>query len=120
MSFTKCHEDLEIWKKSIKLVKETYVITKSFPKDERFVLIPQMRRAAISIPSNIAEGAARKSKNEFAHFLSISLGSLSELETQFIISAELEYLNDIAEVREQIVRIRLMTSALYNKLQANL
>lgn len=116
MSFTKCHEDLEIWKKSINLVKEAYVITRNFPKEELFVLISQMRRVAISIPSNIAEGAARKSKKEFANFLSISLGSLSELETQFIISEELEYLDDIVDIREQIKRIRQMTTALYNKL----
>jgi len=116
MSFTKCHEDLEIWKKSIILVKEIYVITRNFPEEEKFVLISQMRRAAISIPSNIAEGAARKSKKEFANFLSISLGSLSELETQLIISKELDYIDDIAQLREQIKRIRLMTSSLYNKL----
>jgi len=116
MSFTKCHEDLEIWKKSIILVKEIYVITRNFPEEEKFVLISQMRRAAISIPSNIAEGAARKSKKEFANFLSISLGSLSELETQLIISKELDYIHDIAQLREQIKRIRLMTSSLYNKL----
>ncbi len=116
MSFTKCHEDLEIWKKSIILVKEIYVITRNFPEEEKFVLISQMRRAAISIPSNIAEGAARKSRKEFANFLSISLGSLSELETQLIISKELDYIDDIAQLREQIKRIRLMTSSLYNKL----
>jgi four helix bundle protein len=116
MSFTKCHEDLEIWKLSIRLVKETYLMTKTFPDDERFGLTSQMRRAAISVPSNIAEGAGRISKREFIHFLSISLGSLSELETQFVIAKELEYLDDFIEIKALIKRIRIMTSSLINKL----
>jgi four helix bundle protein len=116
MSFTKCHEDLEIWKLSIKLVKETYKVTKSFPEEEKFVLTSQMRRASISIPSNIAEGAGRRSKKEFSNFLSIALGSLTELETQYIISNELEYLSDISEIKALIKRISIMISGLKNKL----
>jgi four helix bundle protein len=107
MSFTKCHEDLEIWKLSIRLVKETYLVTRSFPVEEKYGLSSQMRRAAISVPSNIAEGAGRKSKKEFDHFLSISLGSLTELETQFIISKELEFLSDFTEIKALIIRIRI-------------
>ncbi len=119
MSFTKCHEDLEIWKLSIKLVKETYIMTRTFPDEERFVLSTQMRRAAISVPSNIAEGAGRKSKKEFINFLSISLGSLTELETQFVISRELEYLDDFVEIKALIKRIRIMTSSLIHKLSCS-
>ena len=116
MSFTKCHEDLEIWKLSITLVKEAYIITRTFPDEERFGLTSQMRRAAISVPSNIAEGAGRMPKKEFIHFLSISLGSLSELETQFVISKELKYMGDLAEIKAFIKRIRIMTTSLIHKL----
>jgi four helix bundle protein len=116
MSFTKCHKDLEIWKLSIRLVKETYIVTRSFPAEEKYGLSSQMRRTAISIPSNIAEGAGRKSKKEFGNFLSISLGSLAELETQFVISKELEYLSDYSEIKAHIKRIRIMISGLMGKL----
>jgi four helix bundle protein len=76
------HKDLDVWKKSMNLVVLIYDITSKFPSDERFGLTSQMRRAAVSIPSNIAEGAARKGDKEFIQFLMIALGSLSELETQ--------------------------------------
>lgn len=118
MSLIKSHEDLEIWKLSIHLVKEIYLITRSFPLDEKYVLSFQMRRAGISIPSNIAEGAGRKSKKEFINFLNISLGSLSELETQIIISKELEYISDYTEIKALIKRIRVMISSLINKLSS--
>ena len=86
------HKDLDIWKRSIQFVTEIYEITKNFPKGEMFGLTSQIRRAAISIPSNIAEGAARKNKLEFIQFLHIALGSYSELETQLIIAGNLKYL----------------------------
>ena len=86
------HKDLIVWKKGIELVKNIYQITDSFPKSEQFGLISQMRRCAVSIPSNIAEGCGRNSDNELIHFLYIALGSSSELETQIIISVELEFL----------------------------
>ena len=111
------HHDLEIWKKSIELVRKTYLLTKMLPSDEKFVLVAQMRRAAISIPSNIAEGAGRKSSREFSNFLNIALGSLMELETQFIICKELEYLNDIDEILSEIKFIRVMISSLMRKLE---
>ena len=85
------HKDLEVWKKSIELVTEIYSITKSFPKDEQYGIVAQIRRAAVSIPSNIAEGAARYSTKENLRFLDISCGSLAELETQLIISEKLGY-----------------------------
>jgi len=92
------HKDLEVWKKSIELVKITYKLTEAFPKSEMFGLTSQMRRSAVSIPSNIAEGAARFSDNETLRFIDIALGSLAELETQFIISGELQLINNIDEV----------------------
>lgn len=88
------HKDLEAWKKSIELVTMVYSEVKNFPDDERFGLVSQIKRAAISIPSNIAEGAARFSDKEMLHFLDISLGSLAELETQFIIAENLGYFNN--------------------------
>ncbi|MBI4682860.1 MAG: four helix bundle protein [Nitrospirae bacterium] len=86
------HKDLDIWKLGIELVEKIYRITAKFPKEEVFGLTSQLRRAAISIPSNIAEGAARNSRKEFLQFLYIALGSLSEIETQIVISKRLGYL----------------------------
>ena len=90
----KTHKDLEVWKNSIKLVTTIYTVTKSYPKEELFGLTSQMRRSAVSIPSNIAEGAARISTKEFIQFLHIARGSLAELETQNIVSLNLNYLTE--------------------------
>ena len=81
----KTHKDLDAWKNSIDLATDIYKTTKDFPKDEQFGITSQIRRSAISIPSNIAEGAGRKHNKEFIQFLFIAIGSLSELETQLII-----------------------------------
>ncbi|NOX64796.1 MAG: four helix bundle protein [Chlorobi bacterium] len=88
------HKNLEVWKVSFNLVKEVYVVTKFYPKEELFGLVSQMRRAAVSITSNIAEGAARKSKIERARFYEIARASLVELDTQFEISLELNYIEN--------------------------
>lgn len=88
------HKDLDVWKLGMDLVESIYKETKSFPKEEQFGLVSQMRRAAVSIPSNIAEGAARKGNKEFVQFLYIGLGSLSELETQILIAKRLKYMQD--------------------------
>lgn len=88
------HKDLDIWKEGIEIVMNIYELTEKFPDFEKYVLTSQMQRAAVSIPSNIAEGAARNSKREFIQFIYISLGSLSELETLLIISKKLNYLSD--------------------------
>ena len=85
------HKNLDVWKVSMKLVKEIYLTTKSFPKEELFGLVSQMRRAAVSIISNISEGAARKSKIERKRFYEIARASLVELDTQIEISLELDY-----------------------------
>jgi four helix bundle protein len=85
------HKDLEVWKESMLLAKEAYLLTKSFPKEELYGITAQIRRASVSVPSNIAEGAARSSDKEFIQFLYISLGSLSELETQLLLSSDLGF-----------------------------
>ncbi|MDD2901355.1 MAG: four helix bundle protein [Syntrophales bacterium] len=84
--------DLRVWKLSIDLVKEIYRLTNRFPNSESYALTSQIRRAAVSIPSNIAEGQGRNSSREFKQFLSIAVGSLAELETQLIIANEINYL----------------------------
>ncbi|GAB6059468.1 four helix bundle protein [Desulfonatronum parangueonense] len=85
------HKDLDLWKAAMVLVKQTYVATSCFPKEEIYGLTSQMRRAAVSIPSNIAEGAARQGNKEFCHYLYIALGSLAELETQLLLAQDLGY-----------------------------
>lgn len=88
------YRDLIAWRKAMELVGEIYKATQTLPKDEIYGLVSQMRRAAVSIPSNIAEGEGRRSGNEFGHFLSIAHGSLRELETQILICQRLAYLTD--------------------------
>jgi four helix bundle protein len=85
------HKDLDAWKKSMDLVECIYRLSNNFPDSEKFGLTSQIRRAAISIPSNIAEGAARKSDKELVQFIHISLGSLSEVETQYLIAIRLKF-----------------------------
>ena len=89
MGLIKSYKDLIVWQKSISLVKEIFFLTKHFPTSEKFGLVSQMRRAAISIPSNIAEGFGRRSVNYSGQFYSIAYGSALELETQLLISKEL-------------------------------
>ena len=102
------HKDLDVWKESIELVTELYRMTSSFPDSERFGLIAQMQRAAVSIPSNIAEGAARGTNKEYVYFLNSSLGSLSELETQIIISHNLEHINSLDILKDlELIRAKL-------------
>jgi len=106
---TKTHKDLEIWKEGIKLVTKIYKLTKDFPDEELYGLTSQMRRAAVSYPSNISEGAARNSNNEYIRFLYIALGSLSELETQIIISEKLNYIPDKTTIIEGVEALRRKT-----------
>ena len=88
------YRDLVVWQKAMELVTETYRITKKFPKDEIFGLTGQMRRAAVAIPSNIAEGYGKSSRKEYIYFLSNARGSLLELETQVLIAGNLTYLKE--------------------------
>lgn len=90
----KTHHDLNVWQRSIDYVIDIYKLIKTFPSDEKYALASQIKRAAVSIPSNIAEGAARASDKDFLRFLHYSLGSISELETQLIIAKRLKYMND--------------------------
>ena len=87
------YNNLQIWQQAMDLVEETYKLTASFPIEEKFGLVSQMTRAAVSIPSNIAEGAGRNSDKDFAHFISIAIGSLYELNTQIVLSERLGYIN---------------------------
>jgi len=116
MNKIKTHKDLDVWKKSMTLAKEVYKLTKSFPKEEIYGLASQMRRAAVSIPSNIAEGAGRNSDKEFIQFLYVSLGSLAELETQLLLSKELG-LPKTNELDERVERTRRMLLGLIRYLR---
>ncbi|WP_455592173.1 four helix bundle protein [Bacteroides sp.] len=111
------HKDLIVWQKSMELVKKLYQVTQCFPKEEAYGITSQMRRAAISIPSNIAEGYGRGHDRELIQFLYISLGSASELETQLIISNDIHYLpdNSYQELSCLNNEIILMLSSLINK-----
>lgn len=106
------HENLKAWSKSVDFVVEVYRATDRFPKEERYGITSQIRRAAVSIPANIAEGAGRYSQKEVAHFVSNAQGSASELETELIIAHRLGYLNDtlFAQLSTYLERIgRLIT-----------
>lgn len=113
-----CFKDLKIWQVAIRLVKKVYEVSSKFPKEEMYGLTSQIRRSAISIPSNVAEGFRRQHNNEFKQFLYISLGSCAELETQTIIAQELGYVsaNQVKELLEDLDHICRMTSKLVKKL----
>jgi four helix bundle protein len=110
---------LEVWKEGIAFAAEVYKVTDTFPKTELYGLVSQMRRAVVSIPSNIAEGAARCSRREFAQFLSISGGSLSELDTQVEIAANLGYLtpDQRQNLEERMISISRKLAGLINKVK---
>ena len=114
----KSFKDLKIWQKGIEIVTDIYTLTKKFPKEELFSLTSQLRRSAISIPSNIAEGFKRFHNKEYKQFLFITLGSCAELETQIIIAKELKYIDENEEVKlvEKLDHICRMTSSLIKKL----
>ena len=106
------HYNLEVWKKSFSLVKEIYLITDSFPSKEKFGLISQLRRASVSVPTNISEGAARNSQKEFIHFLYISLGSLTEVETLLLLSKELGFISGKEKFKMLLDEIEIITKLL--------
>ena len=115
----KTHYDLNVWNDSITLVKEIYSITTKFPKDEIYGLTSQIKRAVVSIPSNIAEGASRQTTKEFIQFLYIALGSVSEVETQLIIAKELSFIddNDLNILLTKIESIKKMLNGLIKHLR---
>ena len=115
------YKDLLVWQKGMTLTKLVYKLTASFPAEERFGLTAQMRRAAVSIPSNIAEGQARRGTKEFLQFLSHAEGSLAELETQVLLSTELLFAKteDVKPALEEIDQLQKMLIALKRKLAAS-
>jgi four helix bundle protein len=109
------HKNLKAWQEAIALVKVVYTLTKGFPEDEKFGLVSQFRRAAVSVSLNIAEGAGRVGSKEYCHFLSIALGSLSELDTLSVISFELNLidLNVYKDLEAKIEQVTALTNGLY-------
>lgn len=112
-------KELLVWQKSIDFVTEIYRITETFPKDETFGLKSQIRRASVSIPSNIAEGNSRRSKLDYLQFLRISRGSCAEVETQLIISRNLNFLKEenYLKLNQDIIEISKMLNGLINSLK---
>jgi four helix bundle protein len=106
------HRDLEAWKKAMELARGVYAVTSSFPRREGWGLVDQMRRAAVSVPSNIAEGAARDGKTEFSRFLRIAMGSLAELETQILLAQDLGYLPEDRSPMDLLQEVRRLLSGL--------
>ena len=100
------HKELDAWNESVELSLLIYSVTKSFPKEEQYGLVQQIRRAAISVPSNIAERCARESTKETIRFLYIALGSLAEVETQTIISHRLGFIDNADNIQNQAVKIK--------------
>ena len=115
----KSYKDLLVWQKGITLVKKIYQLTQTFPEQEKYGLVSQMRRAAVSIPSNIAEGQARHTRKEFIQFLSHSEGSVAELETQVILGVELGYcvLTDTEEITRLTTELSKMLDSLRRRLE---
>lgn len=110
------HKDLKVWQESMNLVCEIYKLVACFPEDERFGLTSQMKRAAVSIPSNIAEGAGRKGNKEYVRFIYIALGSASELETQLEIAHRVGFIKNRQPLEKHIHHIKSMLSKLIKKL----
>lgn len=100
------HKDLDVWKRSMDLVESVYKLTQQFPEVEKFGLTSQMRRAAVSIPSNIAEGAARKGDKELLQFIYIAIGLVAELETQYLIAVRLEFIQKEVDMETQLVEVK--------------
>lgn len=116
----KNYRELIVWQEGIKLAKFVYKLTEKFPRQETYALADQDRRAVVSVPSNIAEGQARKAPGDFRRFLHIALGSLAEVDTQLILAQEFGYLNkeDTKMLDDQIQRLRKKIYALINSLPA--
>ncbi|SDE41103.1 four helix bundle protein [Ulvibacter litoralis] len=111
------HKDMDVWKKSMDLVEAIYKISAQFPKEEIYGLTSQIRRSAVSVPSNVAEGAARKSDKEFIQFISIALGSLSEVETQYYLSVRLGFIQESETLKNQLNSVGKLLLGTRNYLQ---
>ncbi|PIB38506.1 four helix bundle protein [Maribacter sp. 4G9] len=109
------YKELDIWLQARELVKSVYVLTTNFPKDEQYSLTSQIRRCAVSVPSNIAEGCGRQSAKETVHFLHIARGSLFELETQLILASDLDYVgSDMTTIMTEIDRVKKLLNGFIN------
>ena len=117
-----CHRDLKVWRKSMDLVVACYRLTKLFPDQEKYGLVSQLQRAAVSVPSNIAEGHGRKYTNDYLRFLSIANGSLMEVETQIQIAQRLNFINseECTTILNQTSQISRMLSGLKAALKRNI
>jgi four helix bundle protein len=100
------HKELQVWQLSMDFVVELYKLTDSFPESEKFGLVSQLRRAAVSVPSNVAEGAARKGNKENIQFLYIALGSISEIETQLILADRLKFISEDNTLLSDLITIK--------------
>lgn len=116
---TRPHKNLEVWKKGMRLVLEVYKLTNHFPRAEGYGLVSQMRRAVVSVPSNIAEGLARRTDKEKLQFLYVCQGSLSELDTQLEISRMLEFVNEeiYREIEAEILTVQKLLSGLIRSIK---
>ena len=119
MSDVRDYRDLKVWRKSMALVKQVYRLCAGFPREEMFGLTSQIRRAAVSIVANIAEGAERNGTQEFVHFLGIARGSAAELETLLLLSSELDLapIKSVPPLRDELTAIRKKLSALMRSLR---
>lgn len=115
-NFVKSYKELIVWQKSFNLVLSIYSIMRDMPSDEKFGLTSQIKRSAVSVPSNIAEGFGRKSQKSFSQFLKISRGSLLELETQLLITKELKLIEINSDIFLKIEEISKMLNSLINKI----
>lgn len=112
---------LSVWQKSHKLTLDVYKSTASFPKEELYSLVSQIRRSAASVPSNIAEGCGRNTQSQLAHFLNISLGSASELEYQILLAKDLDFISEqiFKELTNQVIEIKRMLTSLHQKVSTD-
>ena len=119
MSYIVSYKDLIVWQKSFELVKEVYILTAKFPNSELYGIVSQMRRCAVSIPSNIAEGYGRKSTKSYIQFYAIAYGSALELETQVLISKELKFVNldQFEKVDNLLLEVCKMLNAMITKMK---
>ncbi len=117
MSGSRSFKDLTVWQRSIELANEIYIMTRAFPQAETYALVSQLRRAAVSIPSNIAEGSKRGTHKDFVQFLRIAIGSAAEVETQLIIAKNVYPTVDSSNAFELLDEVQKMLAALISKLK---
>jgi four helix bundle protein len=110
------HKDLDAWQRALALAEATYHATKEFPVTERYGLTAQMRRAAVSVLSNLAEGSARRTRPEFLHFLHVARGSLAELDAQATLAVRLGMSNEVGRLEPEILRVGQLLTGLITKL----